>query len=140
MRKLFIKLVRLLTIHNIASYSLSVAERQAYVKTYLAFRGYVTIFSCGVGAVKTELCAGRGVVRAFRRVVEPRVGVSLHRISCWASAIYIWQVHVGATSKEKEGDNNNLSQFFFLSAEFTSSNASSGNVKYCPAISAVTAV
>ena len=128
MRKLFIKLVRLLTIHNIASYSLSVAACQAYVKTYLAFRGYVTIFSRGICAVKTELCASLGVVRAFRRVVEPGVGVSLHRISCWACAIYIWQVHMGATSKEEGGNNNNVSQFFFLSAAVTSSKASSGKV------------
>jgi len=47
---------------------------------------------------------------------------------------------VGAARQCEGANKNNTFQFFFLSAELTKSKLSSANVKYLPAIKAVTAV
>ena len=129
-----------MTIHNIASYSLSVAGCQENVKTKLTFWWSKPIFACGFRAIETPLGAGLTVVRTFGRVIEPGVRVAFDGISRWACAICIRQVHVGATSQQECANNNNCSQFFSLSTEFTSSKASSGKVKDLPPTTADTAV
>jgi hypothetical protein len=129
-----------MTIHNIASYSLSVTECQGCVKDLSGFTGKITVLDgCFLGS-KARLGFGTMIIGATGKMVAVRVGIPLNGELLGTFPIVVGKPHVGATSNEECANNNNCSQFFSLSTEFTSSKASSGKVKDLPPTTAETAI
>jgi hypothetical protein len=117
-----------MTIHNIASYSLSVAERQGYVKDLSGFTGKITVpDSCFLGG-EARFGFGTVIIRGAWKVIAVRVRIPFNRKLLWALTVVVGKTHMGAASQEERTNNNNCSQFFFLSVAVTSSKASSGKV------------
>ena len=72
MGKLLIKFVRLVTIHNIASYSLSVAECQGDVKgiNNLIVGWAIAHLACRLSVTEANLGVSSTIVRGVHRVVD----------------------------------------------------------------------
>ena len=103
MREPFIKVVGLATIHNIASYSLSVAECQGYVKDLSCSAGKITVFNGCFFSGEARLRFGAVVIGATGKMVAVRVGIPLNWELLGAFAIVIGETHVGTTTQHDGG-------------------------------------
>ena len=87
-----------MTIHNIASYSLSVAERQGYVKDLSGFTGKITVpDSCFLGG-EARFGFGAMIIGGARQMIAVRVGIPLNRELLWTLAIVVGKPHMGTSS------------------------------------------
>tara|TARA_B100000686_G_scaffold273283_1_gene290844 strand:- start:245 stop:541 length:297 start_codon:yes stop_codon:yes gene_type:complete len=98
MRKLFIKFIRFMTIHNIASYSLSVAECQGCVKDLSCSAGKITVFNGCFFRGEAGLRFGAMIIGATGKMVAVRVSIPFDGELLWTLAIVVGESHVSTPS------------------------------------------
>ena len=87
-----------MTIHNIASYSLSVAECQSCVKDLSCSAGKITVFDGGFFRGEARFSFGAMIIGATRKVIAVRVGIPFNRELLWTLTIVVGKPHMGTSS------------------------------------------
>jgi len=87
-----------MTIHNIASYSLSVAECQGRVKDLSGFTGKITVFNGCLFGGEARFRFGAMIIGAAGKMVAVGVGIPLNGELLRTFTIVVGKPHMGAAS------------------------------------------